>query len=135
MPSLTLQAPLDGWCAPLSEVPDAVFADGMIGDSGDADLAGLAGGVDAFDDHDAAVALLSDRQHPARDERVQLRRRVIVSESSDATHTLERGRLEVVELADEADHLPRPAKTASLRDVPEKLQTILIHALIIYQYS
>ncbi len=32
MPSLTLQAPLDGWCAPLSEVPDAVFADGMIGD-------------------------------------------------------------------------------------------------------
>lgn len=32
MPSLTLQAPIDGWCAPLSEVPDAVFADGMIGD-------------------------------------------------------------------------------------------------------
>jgi multiphosphoryl transfer protein len=32
MPSLTLQAPLDGWCAPLSEVPDAVFAEGMIGD-------------------------------------------------------------------------------------------------------
>ena len=32
MPSLTLQAPLDGWCSPLSEVPDAVFADGMIGD-------------------------------------------------------------------------------------------------------
>lgn len=32
MPFLTLQAPLDGWCSPLSEVPDAVFADGMIGD-------------------------------------------------------------------------------------------------------
>ena len=32
MPSLTLQAPLDGWCAPLAEVPDAVFAEGMIGD-------------------------------------------------------------------------------------------------------
>jgi phosphoenolpyruvate-protein phosphotransferase len=32
MPSLTLQAPLDGWCAPLSEVPDPVFAEGMIGD-------------------------------------------------------------------------------------------------------
>src|SRR5262245_8181967 len=32
MPSLTLQAPLDGWCVPLSEVPDAVFAEGMIGD-------------------------------------------------------------------------------------------------------
>jgi phosphoenolpyruvate-protein phosphotransferase len=31
MPSLTLQAPLDGWCAPLSDVPDAVFAEGMIG--------------------------------------------------------------------------------------------------------
>ncbi|MEJ1966831.1 MAG: phosphoenolpyruvate--protein phosphotransferase [Gammaproteobacteria bacterium] len=32
MASLTLQAPLDGWCSPLSEVPDAVFAEGMIGD-------------------------------------------------------------------------------------------------------
>jgi len=32
MPSLTLQAPLDGWCAPLAEVPDQVFAEGMIGD-------------------------------------------------------------------------------------------------------
>jgi multiphosphoryl transfer protein len=32
MPSLTLQAPLDGWCAPLADVPDAVFADSMIGD-------------------------------------------------------------------------------------------------------
>lgn len=32
MPSLTLQAPLDGWCSPLSDVPDAVFAEGMIGD-------------------------------------------------------------------------------------------------------
>ena len=32
MPALTLQAPLDGWCAPLSDVPDPVFAEGMIGD-------------------------------------------------------------------------------------------------------
>src|SRR5262249_48799515 len=27
-----LLAPLDGWCMPLSEVPDTVFAEGMIGD-------------------------------------------------------------------------------------------------------
>jgi multiphosphoryl transfer protein len=32
MASLTLQAPLDGWCAPLADVPDAVFAEGMVGD-------------------------------------------------------------------------------------------------------
>jgi len=32
MPSLTVQAPLAGWCAPLAEVPDPVFAEGMIGD-------------------------------------------------------------------------------------------------------
>jgi phosphocarrier protein FPr/phosphocarrier protein len=32
MPSLTLQAPIDGWCAPLAEVPDQVFAEGMVGD-------------------------------------------------------------------------------------------------------
>jgi phosphocarrier protein FPr/phosphocarrier protein len=32
MASLTLLAPLDGWCLPLAEVPDSVFAEGMIGD-------------------------------------------------------------------------------------------------------
>jgi len=32
MPNLTLLAPLDGWCAPLSEVPDAVFSGLMLGD-------------------------------------------------------------------------------------------------------
>ena len=32
MPNLTLLAPLDGWCAPLSEVPDPVFSGLMLGD-------------------------------------------------------------------------------------------------------
>jgi multiphosphoryl transfer protein len=32
MAALTLLAPLEGWCAPLAQVPDAVFAEGMIGD-------------------------------------------------------------------------------------------------------
>src|SRR5262249_4522798 len=32
MASLTLLAPLDGWCMPLAQVPDPVFAEGMIGD-------------------------------------------------------------------------------------------------------
>src|SRR5262245_37706509 len=32
MASLTLLAPLDGWCLPLAQVPDPVFAEGMIGD-------------------------------------------------------------------------------------------------------
>jgi phosphoenolpyruvate-protein phosphotransferase len=32
MAKLTLMAPLEGWVAPLSEVPDAVFADRMLGD-------------------------------------------------------------------------------------------------------
>jgi phosphoenolpyruvate-protein phosphotransferase len=32
MASLTLLAPLDGWCSPLTQVPDPVFAEGMIGD-------------------------------------------------------------------------------------------------------
>lgn len=29
---LTLRAPLDGWVAPLAEVPDAAFAEGLVGD-------------------------------------------------------------------------------------------------------
>src|SRR6185295_17478405 len=32
MASLTVLAPLDGWCMPLAQVPDPVFAEGMIGD-------------------------------------------------------------------------------------------------------
>lgn len=32
MPTLTIVAPLAGWVAPLSEVPDAVFAERMLGD-------------------------------------------------------------------------------------------------------
>ena len=32
MATLTLLAPLDGWCAPLDEVPDPVFAQCMLGD-------------------------------------------------------------------------------------------------------
>jgi multiphosphoryl transfer protein len=32
MPNLTLLAPLDGWCAPLSDVPDPVFSGLMLGD-------------------------------------------------------------------------------------------------------
>src|SRR4051812_35528632 len=30
--SLTIQAPFAGWCVPLVEVPDAAFAQGMLGD-------------------------------------------------------------------------------------------------------
>src|SRR5262245_14428180 len=32
MASLTILSPLDGWCAPLDEVPDPVFAGRMLGD-------------------------------------------------------------------------------------------------------
>jgi phosphoenolpyruvate-protein phosphotransferase len=32
MTTLTLLAPFDGWCTPLTQVPDPVFAEGMIGD-------------------------------------------------------------------------------------------------------
>ena len=32
MPTLTILAPLDGWCAPLEEVPDPVFAGRLLGD-------------------------------------------------------------------------------------------------------
>jgi phosphoenolpyruvate-protein phosphotransferase len=32
MPTLRIHAPLDGWCAPLSDVPDPVFAQRMLGD-------------------------------------------------------------------------------------------------------
>ena len=34
----------------------------------------------------------------------------------------------------ESVHRGSPAETASLRDVPEKLETNLVHGLIIYQY-
>ena len=30
--ALTIRAPLNGWCTPLSEIPDAAFAQGMLGD-------------------------------------------------------------------------------------------------------
>ncbi|HEU4781260.1 MAG TPA: PTS glucose transporter subunit IIA, partial [Steroidobacteraceae bacterium] len=29
---LTIRAPFAGWCSPLSEIPDAAFAQGMLGD-------------------------------------------------------------------------------------------------------
>src|SRR5471032_1771110 len=32
MSSLEILAPFDGWCAPLDEVPDPVFAQRMLGD-------------------------------------------------------------------------------------------------------
>jgi len=32
MSTLTLRAPLSGWAMPLAEVPDAVFAGGMMGE-------------------------------------------------------------------------------------------------------
>src|SRR5690554_574944 len=32
MSTLKLLAPLDGWCAPLADVPDPVFAERMLGD-------------------------------------------------------------------------------------------------------
>src|SRR5262245_32171351 len=32
MTTLTLTAPLAGWCLPLAEVPDPVFAERMVGD-------------------------------------------------------------------------------------------------------
>ena len=32
MTALNIIAPFDGWCAPLDEVPDAVFAGRLLGD-------------------------------------------------------------------------------------------------------
>jgi len=32
MPTLTIHAPLSGWCTSLEEVPDPVFAQRMLGD-------------------------------------------------------------------------------------------------------
>ena len=40
MTSLTLAAPVDGWIVPLADVPDAVFAEGLLGDGLAIDLLG-----------------------------------------------------------------------------------------------
>ena len=60
---LTIIAPLDGWCTALDEVPDAVFAERMLGDGLAIDptigivLAPCAGVVIALPDSGHAVSI------------------------------------------------------------------------------